>query len=558
MGGNWGTSFEPENTLPEGYFEYLRELNVNWAGISVALHYDDSMDSTVERVYSDVQIPTFTDDFLREMIRTYHQYGICVYLTLAFEAVEAEESDHPVIRYQLGDPSLAQRDENILSEFWPWALDHPDHERFVAEFYETYTEQAVHFGQLAEEEGVALYSLGTETWGIFRTRPTDDWPNDFAEELRSMVAAVRAVYSAPLTYDMHYTVLDQPEFQGPGSYHLWEDLELDVIGLSAYFPLVDSLPTRVMSVEELEESWEAIFQDYLIPLQAANPNRPIYFAEFGYVDSVQSPYEPWFDEFKRRIFDDADGNGLDDGEETQSNIYQALFNVMDRHPGMLDGTFLWGMMMADDDQWAVSFAQMREFSVRNKLSEDVVRSHYGAEPRETKINKYMENPTPIPTLSSDQIEAGYLVYDDKLAEGWTLDPWAGTANTSSSAQFYQGSRAIEITLRSSPGAILLDNKLFDTAPYDYMVFYLNGGSTADQELYVEMISVDNKTLGRANLADYIADYPLQPDKWHQVMIPLTILNPNRENFGWFDLGDASGNGASTFYIDEIRFVSTEP
>ena len=53
------------------YFEYLRDMNVNWVGISVALHYDDSMDSTVERVYSGVITKTFTDDFLRKMIQTF-------------------------------------------------------------------------------------------------------------------------------------------------------------------------------------------------------------------------------------------------------------------------------------------------------------------------------------------------------------------------------------------------------------------------------------------------------------------------------------------------------
>ena len=73
-----------------------------------------------------------------------------------------------------------------------------------------------------------------------------------------------------------------------------------------------------------------------------------------------------------------------------------------------------------------------------------------------------------------------------------------------------------------------------------------------------MISVDNITLGKAELADFIEDYPLQPGEWHRVMIPLSTLNPGLQNFGWFDIGDVSGEGASTFYIDEIRFVTTEP
>ena len=39
-------------------------LHVNWIGISIALHYDDSMDSTVERVYSSKEgvISTYSDD----------------------------------------------------------------------------------------------------------------------------------------------------------------------------------------------------------------------------------------------------------------------------------------------------------------------------------------------------------------------------------------------------------------------------------------------------------------------------------------------------------------
>jgi len=167
-------------------------------------------------------------------------------------------------------------------------------------------------------------------------------------------------------------------------------------------------------------------------------------------------------------------------------------------------------------------------------------------------------PTPGPTPSSGQIDQGYVVYDDGLSEGWSLDPWSGTADLFSSASVYQGVNAIEITLEPEGGAITFDNWGFDTSPYDYMIFYINGSATADQELYVEMISVDNQTLGRAELVDFIEDYPLQPDKWHRVMIPLSSLNPSSGNFGWFDVGDAAGAGASAFYVDEIRFVTTRP
>ena len=42
------------------------------------------------------------------------------------------------------------------------------------------------------------------------------------------------------------------------------------------------------------------------------------------------------------------------------------------------------------------------------------------------------------------------------------------------------------------------------------------------------------------------------------MVPLSTLNPDGGSMAWFDIGDASGNGASTFYIDEMRFVAVDP
>lgn len=208
MGGNWGTNEESMNpSFPPDYFEFFHSLNVDWVGISVALHVNDSLDSTVERKYSDVDIPTFTDEFLRQLIQAFRHQGFQVYLTLAFEEQEAAQAEHPVERHQLGDPNMPDIDPAILPEFWPWSLDHPDHQEFVAEFWDTYTQQAVHFAQIAEDEGVELYSLGTETEGLFRSRSGGDWPNDFGAQLQTMVSAVRAVYR--WGFRIHFSLTSQ-------------------------------------------------------------------------------------------------------------------------------------------------------------------------------------------------------------------------------------------------------------------------------------------------------------------------------------------------------------
>ena len=380
-GGLWGSNdvivlqWEEDRTtpiVPLDYIEWLHRLHVNWVGLSVALFYDDSMDSTIDRNIEYSPTGGFSDDALRQLIREFREQSIDVYLTLALSSPEM--ADRPAPRWLLGNHEPCC---GVLSEFWPWSPDHPDHRRFVAEFWETYTQQAVHIARIAEEEGARLYSLGTETDGLFRTRSGGHFINDFGEELRSMVDRVRAVYSGLLTYDMHYNVLLDPDFYGAGSEHLWNDLDLDLVGVSAWFPLTDSRPTTVTSPERLRAGYERIFQDHLVPLGRRNEGRPIVFLEYGAMDMVETPGAP--DDpagYPPFVFMDTNGNGLDDGRETQANMYQALLDATAAHPGILDGVFWWDNWIAGDGLWAEYWAGRRAYAIRDKPAEEVVRSTY--------------------------------------------------------------------------------------------------------------------------------------------------------------------------------------
>ena len=408
-GGNWGGNQRTVaewvargrtgNLIPSDYLEWLASAQVNWVLLSVALHYDDSMDSTVERKYADVWAPSFSDDALRRIIREFHAHGVNVYLTLAFESFEARESERPVWRWQLGDPApphtggVPPNDPavfgRILPENWPWRPDHPDHQRFVAAFWETYTQQAVHIARIAEDEGVDLFSLGTETDRLFRTRPDPYDPNrpgsgylhnDFGDELRAMVDRVRAVFGGRLTYDCHVDVLVDPGHFGLGSgaEHLWEDLDLDLVGLSGWFQLTDSPPSTVMDVASLQRIYEQIFHDYLVPLAGRNPGRAVVFLEYGAMDIVEAPVEPGNPsrEGQPFVFSDQDGNGFDDGREQQANIFKAFFNTMERYPGVLHGAFFWNNWIASDAMWEENWAGTRQYSFRGKLAEEIVRAAY--------------------------------------------------------------------------------------------------------------------------------------------------------------------------------------
>ncbi|MXW70879.1 MAG: hypothetical protein F4Z74_05430 [Acidobacteria bacterium] len=388
----WEAENGASRLVPTEYIEWLQGLNVNWLLLSVSLHYEDSLDSTVSRETGhDRSVPTFKDASLEQLLRELREHGFSVYLTLAFEAHRAETAARPVHRWQLGDPAPPETggvppDDPtrglIAAENWPWRPDHPDHQRFVREFWRTYTEQAVHFAQIAEDADVPLFSLGTETDRLFRSRASDGYMhNDYGDELREMVAQVREVYSGRLTYDMHRDTLTASDFFGPGSGagHLWEDLDLDLVGVSAWFRLRESAPETPPTAHELQATFEDFFRTHLVPLAGRNPGRAIVFTEFGAMDLVEAVLDTGDSsrEGETKVVADVNRNGLDDGEETQANIYQAFFDASERFPGLVNGAFLWNNWIHTKETWARHWARERHYGIRGKPAEAVVRGAYG-------------------------------------------------------------------------------------------------------------------------------------------------------------------------------------
>lgn len=374
MGGNWGTNTDNVANPPAEYMAYLRDLNVNWVGFSVALHLDGSMDSTVEFAYGNVPIATWSDDVIRNLVRELRRHGFHVYIHVAIES--GAQGEHPVERWQLGDPLAHTENAAILPEYWPWRTDHPQHTQFVAEFWRTYTDCLVHIATIAEEEGVEMLTLGTETDRLFRSRSSNRFPNNFLQELLNLSGSVRRVYNGMLGYEQNYSTLIDEGIFGLATGSIHRDLGLDFIGVSSYFPLAASAPQRVLTVGELETAWDSVFRQYLEPLQTRNYGKPIVFTEFGYTDSHAAPFDPIADQFVNKVFRDDDGNGIDDGEEQQANCIQAFYNVCDNYNVNFAGAFLWDVMMSTADEYEGSYGKMRSFNIRGKEAEEIVRQTF--------------------------------------------------------------------------------------------------------------------------------------------------------------------------------------
>jgi len=244
-----------------------------------------------------------------------------------------------------------------------------------------------------------------------------------------------------------------------------------------------------------------------------------------------------------RIFQDRDENSLDDGEETQANIYQALFNVMDKHPGVVNGTFLWGMEMADYEQ-AGRFSLSRGFSVREKLSENVVRDYYGATPRMTQtILKYEEISPPSPN------EDSLFIYDDALVEGWEIFSWEAEFDIAVENVVHTGRMALGVTPSTPGGNVTFINQM-DISEYAYLEFYVNGDSQGGQELNIVFWDNDNDMqIGiTINLCGFILSAALPPDEWILVRFPLQHLDLSGGQYSIIIFSD------SQFFLDDIRLV----
>ena len=230
----------------------------------------------------------FSDVVLRQLIRELRQHGLQVYVTLYLDGEAASVSERAPLnggssgrrartrrfglRTGLGTPVTRTMWSSCTTSGRPTRV-------------KLCTTRESH-----RKKASRMYSLGTETDNLFRTRSEggDCWSYDFGRELSRMVESVRHVYDGLLTYDMHYVAITD---DWPGSKHLWRDLDLDVVGVSAWFPLVDRPPSEVADVGSLRSAYERIVQEHLLPLRSYN-DRPVVFLEYGAIDRIDAPANP--------------------------------------------------------------------------------------------------------------------------------------------------------------------------------------------------------------------------------------------------------------------------
>ncbi len=185
------------------------------------------------------------------------------------------------------------------------AFDDDDHWRLWEEQYAQYI---LDMARLADSFGVELFCVGTELRASVAQRPAF-WS--------ALIAQVRQVYRGALTYSANWDDWEAVPFWG----------QLDYIGLSAYFPLVQS---DTPSLQALKAAWKPHVQR--LRSFSQRWQKPVLFTEFGYLSVDGAGGRTW--ELEKRV------QHLPINECAQANCIEALLSTFQREPWWAGG-FLW-------------------------------------------------------------------------------------------------------------------------------------------------------------------------------------------------------------------------
>ena len=179
---------------------------------------------------------------------------------------------------------------------WRGTVDPAD----VSGFFAGYTSFVDHYARLAQQARVSTFFAGSEMTSL--ERYTSRWD--------AVVASVRRLFRGTVGYEENWDVLGQARFLD----------RVDVIGVSAYFPL-DDAPAPTLA--QLRADWTssraaaAAGRDWSAELDglAAATRKPIVFGEVGYMSGDYAAKQPFLN------------FGGQADWQLQSDLYQALLET---------------------------------------------------------------------------------------------------------------------------------------------------------------------------------------------------------------------------------------
>ena len=202
---------------------------------------------------------------------------------------------------------------------------------------ESYRNYLMAFVNIAQDEGVEMFCIGTE-WGKFVELRPKYW--------KGLIKDIRKVYQGKLIYAANWDDYQKVKF--------WTDL--DYIGIDSYFPL--SLEPNPKLVQ-LIRSWKTIMP--ILEQYSSLQKKKIVFTEFGFKSTTHATISPW--EHK------------DEGEfseKVQDLAFKSFFQTIWKKP-WFKGGFIWKWY---HDHKHAGGRGDTDFTPQNKLAEQTIKKFY--------------------------------------------------------------------------------------------------------------------------------------------------------------------------------------
>ena len=226
-----------------------------------------------------------------------------------------------------------------VADSWPGDLDFDNDSDWKNWEYQ-YSTFLFDIIDIAQIEGAEMLCIGAELNNSIRQR------SSYWQEL---ILKIKKRYHGQLTYSANWDAYTEVDF-----WHL-----LDYIGISAYFPILDSRSASVIQLEKSLKKIAAKLERY-----AYRHGKPLIFTEYGYLSVDGCAYQHWVLEEK---IEDLEAN-----EKCQSNAYQAIYNTYWDMP-VWKGGFLWKWYPLNQGHEG---RLEKDYTPQGKQTEEVIRQQF--------------------------------------------------------------------------------------------------------------------------------------------------------------------------------------
>lgn len=210
------------------------------------------------------------------------------------------------------------------------------------EWEKYYTEFILFYAGLAEENQVEIFCIGTELKIHMAKRP---------QYFKSLIPKIKEIYCGKITYSSNW--------DNYKNIPIWD--ELDYVGLSAYFPLVED---KTPEVEKLIGAWSKVEKE--LRVFSKKQDRQILFTEFGYLSVDGAGGKTW--ELEKKV------RRLKVNEKAQANCFEAILKVFGEQDYWAGG-FIWKWF--PHGQGGEGYNE-KDYTPQGKQASKVIKSYYSS------------------------------------------------------------------------------------------------------------------------------------------------------------------------------------